>query len=146
MMIRNATYHDAPAIKSLLEQLGPATRLTILINQLETIFDKEDNQVVVYEMKKEVAGFVSAHYLPRLAYDGGLTVISYLSVDEAVKDTGIARELEQYITNQAKIRKCGRIQVHCMDWRTPAHQFFEQQGYLEYLKYFTKRLAYMFFQ
>jgi len=142
MMIRNATYRDASAIKSLLEQLGYTTRLSILIDQLETMFGQVDNQVIVYELKKEVVGFVSVHYLPQLAFDGGLTVISYLSVDETVKDTGIARELEQYITNQAKIRKCDRIQVHCMDWRTPTHKFYVQQGYQEYPKYFTKRLVY----
>jgi hypothetical protein len=29
-----------------------------------------------------------------------------------------------------------------MEWRTPVHQFYVQQGYEEYPKYFTKRLVY----
>lgn len=142
MPIRNATYHDAPAIKLLLEALGYTARMSMLVNQLETMFGKEGHDVFVYELRKEVIGFVSVHYLPQLAFDGGLMIITYFSVDDGVKDTGVARELEQYITNEARLRKCERIQVHCMDWRTPAHQFYVKQGYQEYPKYFTKRLVY----
>lgn len=142
MHIRTATYHDAPEIKSLLEALGYTARLSLLIDQLQTMFGKDDHQVFVYELRKEVVGFVSIHYLPQLAFDGGLMVITYFSVDAAVKNTGVAKELEQYITDQARLRKCERIQVHCSDWRVPAHKFYEQQGYQEYPKYFTKRLIY----
>jgi GNAT superfamily N-acetyltransferase len=129
MTIRIASYHDS-------------SRLSMIVDQLERLFNKEDHQVFVYELRKEVVGFVSVHYLPQLAFDGGVMIISYFSVDEGVKDTGIGKELEQYITNQARLRKCERIQVHCMDWRTPAHQFYKQQGYQEYPKYYTKRLVY----
>lgn len=142
MNIRNATYRDAPAIKGLLEQLGYTSTHSMIVDQLEIMFSKEDHQVFVYELRKEVVGFVSVHYLPQLAFDGGVMLISYFSVDETVKSTGIAKELEQYVTNQARIRKCERIQVHCQDWRVPAHQFYLQQGYQEYPKYFTKRIVY----
>jgi N-acetylglutamate synthase-like GNAT family acetyltransferase len=142
MNIRNATYHDAPAIKLLLEALGYTTRIGVLVNQLEMLFGKEDHQVYVYELRKEVVGFVSVHFMPQLAFDGGLVLITYLSVDDTVKEQGIARALEQYVAEQARKRKCDRIQVHCADWRVPAHQFYAQQGYREYPKYFTKRLVY----
>jgi GNAT superfamily N-acetyltransferase len=141
-IIRNATYHDAPEIRNLLEALGYKTSISMLVDQLKVLFGKEGHEVWVYELRKEVVGFVSVHYLPQLAFDGGVMIISYFSVDEAVKDTGIARELEQFIAGQARLRRCERIQVHCLEWRTPAHQFYLQQGYLEYPKYFTKRLVY----
>ena len=142
MNIRTANFHDSPAIKSLLEQLGYKSRLSTLIDQLERLFKKEDHQVLVYELNKEVVGFVSVHYLPQLAFDGGLMIISYFSIDETVKGSRIDIEFEQYITKQARMKKCERIQVHCMDWRSPHHQFYLQQGYQEYPKYFTKRLIY----
>jgi len=69
MNIRNATYHDAPAIKQLLEELGYISRLSILVNQIEMMFNTDDHQIFVYELKKEVVGFVSVHYLPQLAFD-----------------------------------------------------------------------------
>jgi GNAT superfamily N-acetyltransferase len=142
MSVRNATYHDTPAIKILLEVLGYKTTMSILVNQLKTMSDKDDNQVFVYELQKQIVGFVSVHYIPQLAFDGGLVFISYLSVEERLKDEGIAKALEHFVVEWAKKRKCDRIQLHCMDWRTPAHQFYIQQGYQEYPKYFTKRLVY----
>ena len=142
MSIRIATYHDAPAIKSLLEALGYKTSNSLLVNQLENLFGNNDHQVFVYELKKEVVGFVSVHYLPQLAFDGGLMLITYLSAAETGKEQGIARALENYVAGQSRARKCERIQVHLLDWRTPAHQFYVQQGYIEYPKYFTKQLVY----
>jgi GNAT superfamily N-acetyltransferase len=142
MKIRNATYHDAPDIKMLLEILGYKTTTSILINQLEAMFDKDDHQVFVYELRKEIIGFVSVHFMTQLAFDGGLVFISYLSVKEELKDQGVATALEQFVVEWAKKRKCDRIQVHCMDWRAPAHQFYIQQGYQGYPKYFSKRLIY----
>lgn len=140
--IRTATYKDAPAIKLLLEALGYTTRMSILVNQLETMFGKNDDEVLVYELNKEIVGFVSVHFMPQLAFDGGLVLISYLSVDELVKGQGVEKALEEYIVKEARLRKCDRIQVHCMDWRVPAHLFYLQQGYQEYPKFFSKRLAY----
>jgi len=142
MNIRNATYKDAPAIRILMEALGYKTSISMLISQLENLFDGKNHHVYVYELDHEVAGFVSVHYLPQLAFDGGIMIITYLSVDEKIKKINIAVELEQYITNQARLKKCERIQVHCADWRTQAHQFYVQQGYQDYPKYFTKRLIY----
>ena len=142
MNIRNATYHDAPVIKSLLDILGYKTSNSVLVAQLDSMFGSEDHQIFVCDIRKEVVGFIAVHFMPQLAFDGGLVFISYLSVDELVKDHGVEKALEGYVVELAKKRKCDRIQVHCMDWRTAAHQFYVQQGYQEYHKYFTKRLIY----
>jgi GNAT superfamily N-acetyltransferase len=142
MYIRRATYKDAPAIKILLDGLGYKTSTSLLIDQLERMFGKEDHEVFIYELRKEVVGFISAHFMPQLAFDGGLVFISYLSVDESVKGHGVEKALEEYVVKEARMRKCDRIQVHCMDWRVPAHLFYVQQGYREYQKYFSKRLVY----
>jgi GNAT superfamily N-acetyltransferase len=139
--IRNATYHDAPFIKGLLAALGYQTNLSLLIDQLERLFGSENDQAYVCDINKEVVGFVTVHYLPQLAFDGGTAIISYLSVDESIKGIDIAAALEKHVTDQARMKRCETIQVHCMDWRTPAHQFYLKHGYQEYPKYFTKRLV-----
>ncbi len=142
MSVRKATYRDAPGIKLLLQSLGYVSRTSHLVSQLDMLFGKEDHEVFVYELNREVVGFVAVHYLPQLAFDGSLLIISYLSADESVKGLSVARELEQYVTERARVRKCERIQVHCMEWRAQVHQFYLQQGYQEYPKYFTKRIVY----
>ncbi|MBS1504893.1 MAG: GNAT family N-acetyltransferase [Bacteroidetes bacterium] len=139
--IRNATYRDAPFIKGLLIGLGYQTNLSFLIDQLERQFDSESNHVYVCDINKEVVGFVTVHYLPQLAREGGIAIISNLSVDESVRSTNIATALEHYVTEKARIKKCGQIQVHCLDWKIPADQFYLKHGYQEYPKYFIKRLG-----
>jgi GNAT superfamily N-acetyltransferase len=142
MKIRNATYLDAPAIKSLMGALGYKTSTSMLVDQLETLFGQNDHHVFVCEVNKEVVAFISIHYLPQLAFDGELVFISYLSVDETFDAQGIGEALERYVSQQAIKRKCDRIQVHCHDWRTPALRFYREQGYQEYPKFYTKRLVY----
>lgn len=142
MHIRNATYRDAPVIKLLLEALGYTTSTILLISQLENLFSGNEHQIFVYELDKEVAGFISVHYLPQLGFDGELAIISYLSVDETVQGQIYGKALEEYVVGQAMKRKCDRIQVHCVTWQMPEHKFYEQQGYQEHSKNFTKRLIY----
>jgi len=133
---------DASAIKLLLDALGYKTKISLLVNQIETLFGKDDHEVFVYELQKDVLGFISMHYIPQLAFEGELALITYLSVEDTWKELGVGKALEEFVVKQAIKRKCDQIQVHCLDWRTPAHKFYEQQGYQEYPKYFTKKLVY----
>jgi GNAT superfamily N-acetyltransferase len=142
MNIRNATYKDAPAIRTLLMTLGYKTTISLLITQLEQLSGYKDHQVFVYEADKEVVGFISIHYIIQLGFDGEIVIINYLAVDETSRGKGVGAALEKHLVTQALKRKCDRIQVHCSDWRIPAHKFYEQQGYQEYPKYYTKRLIY----
>ena len=142
MKIREATYHDAATIKLLMAALGYKSSVSLLVDQLENLFDGIYNRVFVYELNKDVVGFISVHFMPQLAFDGELVFISYLSVDDTVNDQGIAKALEDYVCKEALKRKCDRIQVHCLDWRTPERKFYKEQGYQEYPNFYTKRLVY----
>lgn len=142
MRIRKATYHDAPSIKMLMQGLGYKTTTSLLIHQLTDLFSSSQHEVLVCEANGDITGFAVVHVLPQLAFDGGLLIISYLSVDEQAKDQNTARALEQYITALARERKCERIQVHCAEWRGQAQRFFLGQGYEAYPQYFSKRLMY----
>jgi hypothetical protein len=142
MKIRKGTYHDAPFIKLLMEGLGYKTSNSLLITQLTDLFSSSQHEVLVCEEREEVIGFAVVHVLPQLAFDGGLLIISYLSIDERVKNQSMATLLEKHIAELARKRKCERIQVHCAAWRTQAQAFFLQQDYEEYPQYYTKRLMY----
>ena len=139
-IIRNASFRDAPTIRTLLGCLGYQTSISLLISQIENLFVSQEHQVIVYEIDKEIVGFISVHYLPQLGNEGLMGLITYLSVDENLKDHGIDKAMENFVAEQALKRRCDRLQVHCVDWRVPHHQFYEQQGYQEYPKFFTKRL------
>jgi len=125
-----------------MEALGYKTSLGLLITQLEKLAGRTDMDVFVLELDNAVVGFISVHYLPQLGFDGELVQITYLSADETIAKPEVAKELEVYMAEQARKRKCDRIQVHCHDWRVSTHGFYIKQGYTEYPKYFTKRLIY----
>ena len=114
----------------------------MLIAQLEKLSGHQDHPVFVFEQDKEVLGFIAVHYLPQWGFGGDIMIISYLAVEESHQGHGIGKALEEYVIALALKRKCDRVQVHCADFRVLAHKFYEQQGYLEDPKYFTKRLVY----
>jgi N-acetylglutamate synthase-like GNAT family acetyltransferase len=140
--IRKATYRDAPAIKVLIETIGYSTTISLLINQLEILFSGNDHQVFVYEQHREVAGFISIHFLPQLAFENELVMITCLAVDESARDHRIDKALEDYVAKLSLNRKCDRILVLCHQWRKADHKFYEQQGYEECPKYYSKKLVY----
>ena len=142
MNIRNATYRDAPAIKTLLDSLGYKSRVSLIVDQVERLFIINKDELFVYELHKEILGFASVHYFPQLGFDGDLVFISYFAVEEHLGNSTIAKLLEEHICKQARKRKCDRIQVHCHEWRTAEHKFYVQQGYQLYPNFYTKRLVY----
>lgn len=142
MKVRKATYHDAPFIKLLLEEQGYQSSISLLVTQLDHLFDGRHHHALVCESRGEVIGFAVVHVLPQLAFDGGLLIISDLSVDERTRDQSVARALEMHIAEMARSMNCGRIQVHCAEWRVQAQRFYLQQGYTACPQYYTKRLVY----
>ncbi len=135
--VRNATFRDAPSIRTMLDLLGYKTNISLLI---ENLFSKNDHQIFVCELDKEVAGFITVHYLPQIGNDGLLAIITNLAVAESLQELGIDKTLEEFVVAQSLNRRCEHIQVHCPDRRTLHHKFYENQGYIEYPKFFTKRL------
>jgi len=141
--IRIATYRDAPAIKLLMEGFDGGTTLSILIHQLEMAFGQTNHQVLVYEEKKEIAGFAVVNFLPQLATEQPLALISALSADETGKRHGFDRFLEEYITEEAKKRNCKNVlALGAATCHQPDGRFYLQQGYQECPEYFIKNLVY----
>lgn len=138
MSIRCADIIDVKAISHLLEQLGYFTKLSLLEEQLKELTENKEHLVLVCELAKEVTGFCAVHFIPQLGFDGGLAIITFLSV----KNLRAAKELEAHITHLAYDHLCDRIQVHCADFRKDDHQFYLGHGYGEYPAYFSKRLIY----
>jgi len=141
MLIRNATYHDAPAIRLLMEALGYSTRLSLLINRLETKFRSDEHQVFVCERHWDVIGFAAIHQLPLLEADERVQVITHLIVKEPLKNAEAAKKLEEHIARLAINNRCEYLHVHSLDWRQPGDQFYKAQGYTEYPKYLIKHLV-----
>lgn len=138
-MIRIAKLTDLPAISRLIAELDYAPPAG-LEDKLRHLTTDSNEALLVYEHFAEVVAFLSLHFIPQIALAGDFARISYFAVSSAVRNTGIGREMEEYITALARARNCDRIEVHCHTRRTDAHRFYERQGYDESPKYFIKSL------
>ncbi|OCX52788.1 hypothetical protein BEL04_00165 [Mucilaginibacter sp. PPCGB 2223] len=105
MKIRKATFHDAPDIKILLDNLGYKVSLSRLITQITTSFNDDDNQVWVCEDRDTLTGFAVLHDLPKLGSETGLLVVSCLSCTEQTAKNA----LERHVNELAVKRNCERI-------------------------------------
>ena len=137
MNIRIARQEDAARISSLLSQLGHPMPESKLFDKIARLLSHPDHLLVVYA-KHEVSAVMSVHFIPQLARDGDLAIVSYLVVDETSRSNGVGRALEEYCVAAAIERNCDRVEIHCNIRRTDAHRFYERQGYQEERKHFRK--------
>lgn len=142
MRIRRAIPSDAVDIGRLLSQLGYPVPADVVRRQLVILLDDGDEDVLVCETDdKKVAGFLSMHYIPQIAMEGGFARISYLCVDKNARSQGMGKELEREACRLASERGCDRMELHCHSRRTNAHSFYVRRGYEESPKYFLKELG-----
>jgi len=139
-MIRKAAINDAVAIRSLLDQLDYPTEEGFVESRLPEMLNHPDQELLVYVLDEQVAGFVSMHFVLQIALPGAFALISYLAVDKGYRGMGIGAKLEEHCTELARQRQCDWIQLHCHSRREQAHRFYERQGFTESRKYFTKSL------
>lgn len=83
-----------------------------------------------YEDEGKVVACISLHFIPQLALKGDIACISYLVVDSTTRGKGIGRKIEEYASEAAENRNCGRVMVHCHSRRTEAHRFYGRKDFL----------------
>ena len=138
--IRPVTPADAPAITTLLSQLGYPDTESFLPQKLAKMLQHPDEILLVTEAQNQVIAFISFHIIPQIALPGNFARISYFAVDASARSLGIGKAMEEYCTTLARERYCDRIEVHCHSRRTDAHRFYFRQGYAESPKYLIKKL------
>jgi GNAT superfamily N-acetyltransferase len=140
MNIRKAHLYDYKFIRNLLDQLGYPGTKDFLKDKMKMIMDNPNAELLVYVLDGEPVAFAALDFITQLAVKGKLLRINYLCVDTHYRRTGIGREMEEYCEALAYERKCDRIELHCHETCTNAHQFYLRQGFIESPKYFIKKM------
>ena len=130
----------APAISTLLIQLGYPYTADFLPQKLLKMLEHPDEILLVAEIENQVVAFISFHIIPQIALAGDFARISYFAVDAHARSLGIGKAIEEHCTALARERHSDRIEVHCHSRRTDAHRFYFRQGYEESPKYLIKKL------
>ncbi|MGC4037625.1 MAG: GNAT family N-acetyltransferase [Chitinophagaceae bacterium] len=140
MGIRNAILSDHHAITKLIEQLDYPGSEDFIQEKMRVIINNPLTELLVYDDEDKVVAFIVLEFLPQLGLKGDIARIGYFAVDHSVRSKGIGKEMEEYIEQLARERKCDRIEVHCHERRKDAHRFYFRQGYFESPKYLMKSL------
>lgn len=142
MPIRDAVLSDTPVIEKLLNQLGYPDTGIFLESRVKEMMQSSSEKLLVYEDENGHAiGFMSLHFMPRIALAGDFMQIVYFAIDETVRSKGVGAQMEAYATLLARERNCSAIELHCNERRKDAHRFYERQGYEESPKYYIKKLS-----
>ena len=132
--LREATAADVPTILTLIRELAqyekePDAVRTTGADLLRDGFGVEPYfRCVMAEWDGRVAGF--ALYLFQYSTWEGRPALYLedLFVREAYRKRSVGKALFQHLARIAVERHCTRFQWECLDWNTPALDFYEQSG------------------
>jgi GNAT superfamily N-acetyltransferase len=135
-LIRRATERDLPAVVALFgdpdgnardrgkDASDPAYRAA-----LAAMID--DNLLMVAEVEGRVVGVFQLTILQHVAHLGGrVAQVETVFVDRAMRGRGIGEAMMRWAIDEARRRRCFRVQLTSNKRRTRAHAFYERLGFV----------------
>ena len=133
LSIRSALAADAPALASLLGELGyPASAEQVAV-RAQRLLGRDGapstDQVFVATRDREVLGLIALHRFTGLHADADVALITALVVAERARGLGVGRRLVDRAVEAAREWGCGRLMVTTHIRRADAHAFYERIGF-----------------
>ncbi len=130
ILIREATADDATAIAGLSCQLGYPISAEATLQNLQAIFQHNDERVAIALYEAQVVGWIHVFQTTRLE-SGTFCEIGGLVVDDEHRRSGIGKEMIKYIKQWCIGKGILSLRVRCNIKRTDAHAFYLQSGFHE---------------
>jgi GNAT superfamily N-acetyltransferase len=140
VQIRDVLDVDAPAVASLLAQLGYPTDERAVLHRLERIRASPADRLLVAELDGEVVGLAGIHVSPSLEYDWDVAKVSLIVVDEGHRRSGVGRALLAAMEDEARKRSCTLLFLTTAERRRDAHEFYRRLGWEATGRRFVKQL------
>ena len=140
VVIRSARNSDAPAIASLLTELGYPNSLSFVAHKIEQLSEDTKERVLVAVTRSNVVGVLSLHVLPLLHDADDLGRVTALVVAEEYRGKGIGGRLMARAEAVARANGCSRMEVTSGDERREGHEFYRRIGYKEVSRRFMKSI------
>jgi N-acetylglutamate synthase-like GNAT family acetyltransferase len=138
--VRPARLDDAPALVSLLAELGYPTDAGTLERRLAALVADPAVTVLVAERDGRVVGLASMHVMP-LIERAPLGRLSAIVVAADERRAGIGRALVERVESEARARGCERLELTSAERRADAHAFYRDLGFEPASQRFIKSLA-----
>jgi N-acetylglutamate synthase-like GNAT family acetyltransferase len=126
--VRPARLDDAPALVSLLAELGYPADAGTLERRLAALVADPAVTVLVAERDGRVVGLASMHVMP-LIERAPLGRLSAIVVAADERRAGIGRALVERVESEARARGCERLELTSAERRADAHAFYRDLGF-----------------
>lgn len=138
MIIRQATITDAPAIRSLLSQLGYPDFTIEQVREKIIAYEKDSYRLLVGEMDHQVVAFIALHWFDLLHWKGKAGRITSFCVEEKFRSQGIGQKMIAHSEKLMFDEGCIKLEVTSNQRRKRAHEFYLNLGYIEDSRRFVK--------
>lgn len=127
-----ANHNDATLIVSFMKKLGSfqkmADKITATPQRIKRLLQSKQGEAVFGFYKGEVVGFAYFHQKSS-AFTGhsGLYIDGFL-IDDSMRGKGLGNIMMQFLSKHALDRGCEMLEWACLDWNTPAIEFYQKLG------------------
>jgi GNAT superfamily N-acetyltransferase len=128
LVIREAQPQDAPALASLLAELGFPSTTPIVAERL-TALAQANECVLVAQLAQELLGLVTVHITPVLHRPTPVGRLTALVVARRARRQGIGRALVAAAELRLATRGCALAEITSNRELSDAHVFYERMGY-----------------
>lgn len=132
--IKPATVHDVPLILSFIKELAEYEKLLHEVVATETILketlfgDKSHAEVIIGYLNEKPASFaLYFHNFSTFLGRPGI-YLEDLFVKPEARGKGIGQKMLAYLANEARSRKCSRLEWWVLDWNETAIGFYKRIG------------------
>lgn len=140
LAVRAADLADAPAVASLLGELGYPSSEEQARERLVAAAD-DGAVVLLAEQGGRVVGLIAARRAPYFP-DGSLQMrITAMVVATSHRRRGVGRTLIDAVTHLAVEQGCSALELTTAERRTEAHRFYESLGFARASLRFLRRLS-----
>lgn len=127
-----ATPADAGLVVSFMKKLGTfqkmADEITCTPERIERLLLAKQGEAVFGVYDGKMVGFAYFHEKSS-AFTGrsGLFIDGFL-IDESTRGNGLGNIMMQFLSKTAIDRGCEMLEWGCLDWNTPAIEFYQKMG------------------
>lgn len=139
--IRPAIASDAPALASMLDQLGYPTEAGEIPGRLARMAERPGTTVFVAEQRDKPVGVVTVHLFPSLHTSDPVAWLTALVVDESARGSGVGSALVQRAEEWAERHGAKRLSLTSHLRRGEAHEFYKRRDYAHTGVRLAKELA-----
>lgn len=129
LTIRTAVASDAPALASMLGQLGYPTDASEIPGRLARMTERPGTIVFVAEHRNKPVAVVTVHLLPSLHTSDPNAWLTAVVVDESVRGKGVGSAIVKHAEDWARRQGAKRLALTSHLRRVEAHEFYKNREY-----------------